>query len=391
MVLINIRNWLTQRFGLETLAIAVRILAFIAVIFIPVFNEAGGRVSPLIAQSSVDIDFYLKSAEKLFDRDFNLINELIRDYSAENLVKNYQADNLSPGFSPPVFPAILRISGYEEGRTLPLSLTFLIIGIFFTLIWINYLKFGNIHYIWLLVFIFIPNSIWFTLSISTDLIFAAIFAAFYLSYFQKTSRFNSPIIWILLVLAASLTRTISISLLAFIVLDQIFFSQASRKRRFWIVAVICVAGSMLMVLYIPSLGGYSNPTNRFSFFGIPAMDYAQGIYPALPSWLDHAASWLSLLGAKILYLVGLRPSFSGIPWYMLLLRSGQGFILLPGLIYLVLRGDRRELLLVGLYVLPVLLGPAQDRYVLPIQPILFYYGALAYSSIWLRLRKVVPA
>jgi hypothetical protein len=57
-------------------------------------------------------------------------------------------------------------------------------------------------------------------------------------------------------------------------------------------------------------------------------------------------------------------------------------ILLPGLFYLFWAGRRGEMALVGLYCLPILLGPTQDRYYLPIYPILFLYGVMAYQAAW---------
>ena len=377
-----IDTWLVHRLGLETLAVAVRVLVFVAVIFVPVSNEVGGRVSPLVIQSSVDMDFYLLSAQRLFDQEINIIDDLVNIYDTKEF---------SPVFAPPLLPILLKISGYESGYTIPLSIVFLAIGIMYLLIWIKYFKIKNLNRAWIILFLLLPNSIWFTINISTDMLFAFIFSAFYFSYFQKTKTLNTIGIWAILLIAASLTRTISLSILAFIVVDQILFANSSRMRKFWIITVICLTGSVLLVLYFPSLGGYSHTSSRISFFGTPAPAFMHGIYPNLPTWMDQVASLVTLIGAKILYLVGLRPSFSEIPWYMLLLRSAQGLILLPGLVYLLLRGDRRELLLVVLYIIPVLLGPAQDRYVLPIQPILFYYGALAYTSLWRRARKAVPA
>jgi hypothetical protein len=57
-------------------------------------------------------------------------------------------------------------------------------------------------------------------------------------------------------------------------------------------------------------------------------------------------------------------------------------ILLPGFLYLFRVGRWGEMALIALYCLPILLGPAQDRYYLPIYPILFLYGVMAYQAAW---------
>jgi len=102
----------------------------------------------------------------------------------------------------------------------------------------------------------------------------------------------------------------------------------------------------------------------------------------LPEWLDRALSWLTLAGAKLLYFVGLRPSYGQIAWWIVAIRAGAGLILLPGLIWVVIRGDTKHRLLISLFLLPFMIGPSQDRYNLAIQPLLFYFGYLAYRDVW---------
>jgi hypothetical protein len=55
------------------------------------------------------------------------------------------------------------------------------------------------------------------------------------------------------------------------------------------------------------------------------------------------------------------------------------------------RGSRSEKLLVLVVIAPILAGPAQDRYLLPIQPLLFFYGWLLYRDFAARLRSLLAA
>ena len=64
-----------------------------------------------------------------------------------------------------------------------------------------------------------------------------------------------------------------------------------------------------------------------------------------------------------------------------------GLILLPGLLYLAFRGDRRDRLFVWIFFLPIFIGPTQDRYNLPIQGLLFFYGLQAYALLWQTMQR----
>ena len=63
-----------------------------------------------------------------------------------------------------------------------------------------------------------------------------------------------------------------------------------------------------------------------------------------------------------------------------------GIVLLPGMIYAIWYAPRRTKLFLIVFMLPFILGASQDRYNLPILPILFYYGALFYIAAWSRVR-----
>ena len=117
-------------------------------------------------------------------------------------------------------------------------------------------------------------------------------------------------------------------------------------------------------------------SGAWPFFGITQPEYLTGIYRDLPQFIDMPLSWLTLFASKFVYLFGLRPSYGDVSVSVFLLRSMPGLIFLPGFIHLMMRGTTSEKILVLSMLAPVFAGPAQDRYLLLLQPILFYHAWL---------------
>ena len=140
-----------------------------------------------------------------------------------------------------------------------------------------------------------------------------------------------------------------------------------------------------IVFYLPYLSRFVADTSHMDFFGVPTNDYYSGAFSSLPTWLNLFASWLALAAAKVLYLVGLRPSYGTTDSVYVLMRALPGIVFLPGLVQIALSRDRSLQLLIAVFLLPILLGPSQDRYTLPIQPLLFYFGLIFYRNAFNRI------
>lgn len=69
----------------------------------------------------------------------------------------------------------------------------------------------------------------------------------------------------------------------------------------------------------------------------------------------------------------MRPSCGDIHIFLVAARAAARLILLPGILYLVVRAPNREKALVGMFCLLIFLGPTQERYYLPIYAILFLH------------------
>ena len=127
---------------------------------------------------------------------------------------------------------------------------------------------------------------------------------------------------------------------------------------------------------------------EIDYFGIQHSEYFSGIFNELPQFLNKIISVISLILAKVFYFVGLRPSWSEIPDYILFIRSFAGIFLLPGIVYLYIKGDTRIKILFSFFILPILLVVTQDRYNLPVFPILYFYGVIFFNQFFLKVGLV---
>lgn len=353
------------------IAVAVRIAIFIFAIWSPIINEFGEPISPVLQQKiSGDIGAYLDAKEQYFDS---------KKSSPSIILKQ-----IKPG---PMHPFLLYIFNYKEGNTIPLAILFLLVSIMLVCLWLYWLFQQGVSLKWLLVFSIIPNPIWFTLLISTDLIFALLFGLFFILYFKNNrSRGELAFLGGVIVLMF-LLRPNSVSVLLFIVVDYIYKSrEANNKTNIKLMSMMALL-AVASVFYYPYFIEYLKATYPFTFFGFSTGEYINGLFNNLPLFINYFLSWVCLFFAKVLYFVGLRPSYANVALLKVALRGCIGLILLPGILYLFWRGDVRHKVLVAIFMAPILLGASQDRYNLPIQPLLFFYGVIGIKNTWNYLRN----
>jgi hypothetical protein len=361
------------------LGVAVILLVFVGSLWVPVVNETGNRVSPATPQTSVDINFYRATAEILFDRPDEIFQLFLGAYSSEVT---------SPAVAPPLFPAMLRLFSYGPGNTWAMSVVFLLLGSAFVLIWMALLRRRGLPLVGLAIIAILPQTAWFTISVSSELPFALLIALFFYFY-MDADRPRNLVVWIVLLLMVT-ARTNSLSIVFFYICCLAFADDRPLRARFIETFFLGIAALLLCALYLPSLlGTVEGSFDRFGHFGYPAGDYLGGLYSDLPAILDLPLSWAALFGAKTLYVVGLRPSFGGVDVLTLLVRSSPGLLLLPGLVFLMFYAPRRERFFVFLFLLPIYVGVTQERYLFPIVPLIAFYGLQAYASAWRRLAGLV--
>jgi hypothetical protein len=366
-------------------AVAFRVALFAGSIVWPIPNENLSPVSPLHGQGYFDFGFYLDSLHQYRTLSIQeLLGKFIEFYQRPF---ESQFGHIIAG---PVFPALIGIFEYAEGSPLPMAIFYLALDCTWAFAWLWWFNRSGLTVIWMVLFALTPNPAWFMLVISPDLVFAALIGFFYVIYFSDTPTRTATATWVILVLLILLTRPNGYSILLFVLIDISW--RHLRERRISAIAVTgIVVTTVLFGLY---LYPYFITEMRKSavdhvFFSYPSSAYFSGLFPALPGWIDHGLSWLALAVARILYFVGLRPSYGATPDMLVLARALPGLVLLPGLLWGLCRAGRRQSLFIALFCLPVLLGPSQDRYNLPVFPLLFFFGTQAYRTGWAHVRRMV--
>ena len=365
------------------IGILCRISIFVGSIYLPLYSETGISVSPMKVATGIDYSFYAESLDKYIQVGIRgLLSEFIAFY--EGPVEAY----LGPLIAGPVFPLMILGFDYREGNSLPLSIFYLIMSTALLMLWLYWLRSKGVGNFLLFVFALIPNPIWFMLNPSTELPFALIFAVFYFVYFKTTQKPLDVIVWVTALILLMLTRPNGYSMCLFVVTD-IFLRMAIGEKR---LKMMLLGASFLLFafglyLYPYFITEMRKTVSTVAFFGILQPEYIDGIYSYLPKWMNLVASWISLIFAKILYFCGLRPSYAGVDWSILVLRAGVGVILLPGLLYVAFVCSRRQKFFFACYLGPIILGSSQDRYNFAVQPVLYFFGVTAIVDIVNNLRS----
>jgi len=373
----------------------VRVGFFSATIIWPIPNEVSQPVSPLF-ESGTDLHYYQNMAIRLAEIDVLTIFDQYRKFYGNLRIPDISTigahatltemrqqatghlEYLNVG---PAFPLLLLVTNYGPGNTLPLAIFFLILSLIGGAVWLFWLRAAGVPLFWLILFGLLPGPLYFTISLGTDLPFLLAMGLFFCAY--SGDRWNPAnfFVWFGAIFLMALMRPTGLSILAFVVADLCLQrnSPFAFGNRLMVGAVFFALFLVTLAYYFPHGVHVIGGTSQVPYFGITAGEFYGGLYPGLPDWLDKGVSLLLLIGAKILYFVGIRPSFGYTETWLVLIRSAPGLALLPGLVWgLFFSGWRVRLFLV-LFLLPNMVGPAQDRYSLPIQPLLLFYCACAYS------------
>jgi len=362
------------------IAIGSRIAIFFGSMVVPIPNESGLPISPLTANTALDLSYYQ------WAREMYLYNsQFVIDAYARFFTGNEASQFFLPG---PLYPILLHIFDYGPGNPLPLSIIYLLLSVGLVVGWLWWLRRNGVGRFWLYIFAVLPTPYWFMLNVSTDLLFAGILGAFWLFWFHAkipdVQRMTSVAI---VVIIAALLRPNSLSLLLFLSVDvliwEVYLKEPgqARRRGLLFAALIAILLIIFLVFYTPYLYWVVAGSARVGYFGWLPEQYLSGLWPDLPMALNRGLSLLALLAAKVLYLTGLRPSFADTATPLIILRMLPGIITLPGLLWLLFRANWRVRIFMVFFLAPIFSGVSQDRYVLPIQPVLFFFGVKAWGAI----------
>lgn len=369
------------------LALAVRLAVFFGTMIWPIPNEDSLPVSPLNSPSYLDFTFYLDALERYRTVPLtDILNDFIIFYQRPF---EQQFGHIIAG---PVFPGLVALFAHKEGATLPFATFFLGLSFATTVLWLCWMAQFRVSKGWLYLFAVAPNPIWFMLVLSPDALFAFLVCVFFLSYFREPWSRMNVVLWVGIVILALLTRPNGYSLLLFALIDMtVRHLLHNRHHLVSVLGVLFLVFVFALYLYPYFITEMRKSIIITYYFDKPSSEYIMGLFSGLPYWLDALVSWSALLGAKLLYFVGLRPTYGDTSTELVVLRASAGVILLPGLVHVAFRLPRRQRLFIVLFCAPIFLGPTQDRYNLPIYPILFLHGALAYELLFRWAGSLRPA
>lgn len=358
-------------------AVGCRIAVLVYAATSPIRNEAGRLVSPFHAEGT-DLGYYRMAAAVQKEMSLASMAQRFVDFYAKWDYKLVEFVDVGP-----LVPALINAFDHGPSNALPMSLAWMSVSGLFCVVWLVWLAKHQVHPVWLFAAALLPNPIWYGLGVGTDMPFALFFALFFVSYFRRVWEPRHVVIWMACCVLMASVRPNVLSVLIFVCLDLTRRLVAAPARRELVLLGLSTALLTVAALfYLPYFYGiFLREGPPLDYFGVPPSSYANGLFADLPHALDQVLSWLIYLGAKTLYFVGLRPSYGDVPLPLVLVRAAPGLILLPGLVWIFVKGSGAMRLLVLLFVVPVLLGPAQERYNLAIQPLLLFYGALAYERI----------
>lgn len=376
--------------GCIILAIGARLALWFGTMVVPIPNEALQPISPLHANSAIDLPFYQTSRAIYGEWIARFADAPWSEWrSILGALLNYIQSNFIAG---PLMAGLLALFDYDAHNTLPLATVYLMMSCALVVIWL--------HWFWqtaadtsaLVILALVPGPVWFMLNISSDLPFAVLVTLFVFVFFSPL-RVRQRYVWGMLVaVIATLLRPHGVSLFLFMGLYAAFLSPArTRTQKVALALVLVLAGAAFLLLFQTYFESYLRSSNGLTYFGFTSVAYLDGIFPGLPAGLNELTSWLALLLAKLLYLAGLRPSYGQTSLALVLVRAAPGLILLPGLLYGLFRAPWAYRLLLAAFFAPVALGAAQDRYMLAVTPliVLFAVRAVRETFGWINGRRPV--
>ncbi|MBL41034.1 MAG: hypothetical protein CMM49_00070 [Rhodospirillaceae bacterium] len=360
------------------ISVIARLIIWTLAIIYPIPNETGLLISPILPNSGIDLNFYLDETIKYKTYFFNIYNDLFSS-SFNHIVYTSAFSDLpiSPG---PIFPLILIITDFINNPWI-CSFLYLIMSSYLIYISIKWLNKKNVHWFWLLSFGGLPVPFWYMLNISPDLIFSLIVTLYMFVITEEKNTINKKLYFLLILTFLSiLLKPNGISLFVFSTYYILFNNYFGRKVFLLTIFIFIVLSIVFIYFYGNYLITYLLSNEYRTYFGYYQKDYFIGIYEFLPKILNQFFSIISLVIIKFIYFSGIRPTFGDTLTIFILIRSSAGLIILPGIIWLFIKANNNIRIFTIIYLLPIMLGLAQERYSLPIYPLLFYYGVLFYSN-----------
>lgn len=365
------------------LAVAVlsRVLFAALAVMISLKTENGFLVSPFVEIPFGDYGFYLKHMSEHFA---SLKEPFILFYQGDS-VDTWLERPLAPG---PLFPWLLNILNYPK-QPVALASVYLIASALLVFGWALYYRAREVSLWGQLALIAFPLLLWYSLVLSTELPMSIALFMFFCGGLASPRRpfggISCALIGFILML---LIRPNSLSLFPAI-LALLFFNREVMSK--WcVLAVVILTTSIFayfVVYYAPYFLMVQKSSLVISYWGLFPQQYSEGLFPNLSPLLDQIISNGALIISKLIYASGLRPSYSDVPAIFVFMRGMGGILIFPGIFYCFYRGSWLERILLFGFLFPLLITVAQERYLLPIAPLLLLYGATFWKDLYLSARK----
>ena len=353
-----------------------RLLGFVIFDQFDIVNDSGLAVKPLGLPAYLDYKTYLahtKSAWQEIDRPFRFIQLAWLDPTEAMMW--LQSQNAKPG---PLFSKILGLAGFDT-----LGLVYIFIGCVLGFSWAKFFEWRNIG-LWEQVFLAcFPALIYYSFLVSTDLLYAVLVAIFYATswYFLLNKKW-ALILSVLIIIILLLIRPNALSLIPILLILIYKNGSLNFFNKIISFVIIGIIGSYMLIYYLPYFWLHAANSVNTPYWGIYSEDFHDGIFECLPDWINKTFSLLFLGISKILYSVGLRPSYSGVSLWLVLVRASPAVLLLPGLVLAFFRAHWFERIFIFFFMIPIYVGASQERYLLAITPLLLFWGIQFYKLLY---------
>lgn len=366
---------------LLAVAILSRLLFAAFAVMISLKTENGFLVSPFIEIPFGDYGFYFKHMSEHFR---SLFEPFLFFYQGNSL-ESWLERPLAPG---PLFPWLLNIFNYPKQPVI-LASVYLIASALLVFGWTLYYRARGVSLWGQLALIAFPLLLWYSLVLSTELPMSIALFMFFCGALAAPrwpfGGISCALIGFILML---LIRPNSLSLFPAILI--VFFLNRKDMSKWVAMAAVILTTfifAYFVLYYAPYFLMVQNSSFALNYWGLFPQQYSEGIYPNLPAFFDQIISNGALIISKLIYASGLRPSYSDVPAIFVLLRGMGGLLILPGIFYCFYRGSWLERVLLFGFLLPLIITVAQERYLLPLAPLLLLYGGIFWKDLYLSVRK----
>ena len=360
-------------------------------IIISLKTENGFLVSPFVEVRFGDYGFYFCGGDielpcqLRISEIFAWLKEPFLFFIQGGSVDTFMQRPLVPG---PLFPWLLHFFNYSK-QPVVLASIYLIASALLVFGWVLYYRAKKVTLWGQLALIAFPLTLWYSLALSTELLMSV---ALFIFFCGALAKRRLPFWGISCALAGFilmlLIRPNSLSLFPAILL-VLFLNRNVMSKLCAVVIVVMITSifAYFVVYYAPYFFMVQEASLGISYWGIPSQQYYEGLFPNFPLILDQVISNGALIVSKLIYASGLRPSYSDTTTLFVFLRGMGGILILPGIFYCFYRGSWLERVLLFGFLFPLLITVAQERYLLPIAPLLLLYGGIFWKDLYLSVRK----